>query len=865
MKNRIFAVLSVIVAVALILPWLLTTNPEVALGAAPSKLRQEVNITDAYMYAPSGSYATSSEIVGITDNNYTSPSYYFEVVASTTGATTGTIKLVNATSSATVATITMTGGQTSYARLRSTQFVPNASTTVEYKVVLGNESIGKGIIASRIVVLQSNATISNTETQIEIGSATTSASNTTSLPLQSPKYWYYDSTKWDASPTFYAEVTYKTNPVASSTLYSTATTTTSSLTYIGSTGVGYVVAEGWGGGGGGDGVTSAATIGGGGGAGGAYARATTTVTAGSSNTISVGKGGNEDNNGVASSLTTTAGVVMSAEGGLGATTGTGAVASAAASIGGVKFAGGSGGNGETTVDTGGAGGGSGGPDGAGITPSNAGNGVPVAGGNGDNNLGGAGGAAGTGADDTCDTENGKAGVNNILGGGGGGGGDGDVSSICTGGAGGKPGGGGGGSDEGTGTDLVEVGGPGQVKITEYIGTVGVALQMSDGTGDNFAGWTTVSQIMLAGKTSTTSERIRSASFSPTSGRNYRIVASTTSATASYDVYNAKIVVSSGGTVVDDSYSETNDGGNSDTLCSDCVNDADGQSFSGNSGTLQTAQFFIFKAGSPTGNVFAKIYASTGTSGTDATPTGSALATSDGLDSSTLTTGLVLRTFTFSGANKITLTNGTTYIVSIEFNGTAQAVGSVHTSRDVSSPTHVGNYSFRATSGGTWTGDATKDAIFYVNTQVSPTLLEPQYLLYPNLVPTGTALQKGLTSWDSSEWAGSTNAYYAEANAANASASVVEFDTAAGTAITNGTVSSPDNRGRSTALCMPATGDLDFKVTTNNNDIFAVRIIVGVGDTTSPVCGAVPVIYVPRVLLLQGQTVVRNGKTVIPPN
>jgi len=58
------------------------------------------------------------------------------------------------------------------------------------------------------------------------------------------------------------------------------------------------------------------------------------------------------------------------------------------------------------------------------------------------------------------------------------------------------------------------------------------------------------------------------------------------------------------------------------------------------------KFYFKKKGTPTGNVVAKIYKTTGTVGTDAKPTGTALATSDTLDISTLTTSYILHEFEF---------------------------------------------------------------------------------------------------------------------------------------------------------------------------------------------------------------------------
>ncbi len=112
-------------------------------------------------------------------------------------------------------------------------------------------------------------------------------------------------------------------------------------------------------------------------------------------------------------------------------------------------------------------------------------------------------------------------------------------------------------------------------------------------------------------------------------------------------------------------------------------------------------------------------------------------------------------------------------------------------------------------------------------------LEPQYLLAPYLLAAGTALQIFLTKWDSTEWSGFTNVYTAATDAANGSASDTEIDTAAGTTVTGSTVTNPDNQGFSSSMTMPADGNLDCKATTNNSDLFAVRILVSAILTLAP--------------------------------
>ncbi|MEI7723484.1 MAG: hypothetical protein WCK09_00410 [Bacteroidota bacterium] len=84
-----------------------------------------------------------------------------------------------------------------------------------------------------------------------------------------------------------------------------------------------------------------------------------------------------------------------------------------------------------------------------------------------------------------------------------------------------------------------------------------------------------------------------------------------------------------------------------------------------------------------GNFYAHIYAHSGTYGVNSQPTGTALATSDAIDLSTLGFNFALRTLTFSGANQITLTAATNYCLVIYCTDNMNlALG-----RDNISPTH----------------------------------------------------------------------------------------------------------------------------------------------------------------------------------
>ncbi len=467
--------------------------------AANTKIRQEINIIDEYVGALSGAYATSSAIVSLDSTKYTSGTYYLEVVASTTAGTNATVSLVNASTGAVATSVTVNG--TSYALYRSSSFTPPGSPT-DYTVRVNNEAVGKGIIAARIVILQDAAALSSTQTQIEIGNKETYTSISTST-LSSAKYWLYDSTKWNGSPTFYAEVTYARTAdatLASSTTYNAGTYTVVIPANTASTSI-----QLWGGGGSGGGANGDPDVGGGA-AGGQYAKSTFQNLAGISKTLVVAAStaGTTSNGsqGATSAWDTNIVVAAGGAGGLqGGGWGTGSISGA---IGTVVFAGGSGASGLVFPSQFGGGGGEGAGSG-----STGGDAVDS--------------AAGTGTD-------------------GGDGGAGRASGNGAGTAGTAPGGGGGGARANTAADQTGgAGAAGRAIITNDISqfaTTTITLQEDNGS---FASWTD-KQVIVSNGTASSPTRVRSTSFSPTSGRHYRIVFKSGYNGATFAIYNAKIVV-----------------------------------------------------------------------------------------------------------------------------------------------------------------------------------------------------------------------------------------------------------------------------------------------------------------------------------
>ena len=148
--------------------------------------------------------------------------------------------------------------------------------------------------------------------------------------------------------------------------------------------------------------------------------------------------------------------------------------------------------------------------------------------------------------------------------------------------------------------------------------------------------------------------------------------------------------------------------------------------------LDSAKFYLTSYGTPpVGNIYSKIYASTGTHGVDALPTGSALATSDPVDSSLVTNThptYELYTFTFSGANRINLTSGTTYIIVVEYTEALTYANGIWAG--FTDLQHAGNAaSLFATweVGGPW-GSTNEDLIFYIyGTEYVPPVVDlPTY-------------------------------------------------------------------------------------------------------------------------------------------
>lgn len=168
-----------------------------------AQIRQEINILTHDINA--GVDVTSDEIAQLDTTQYNGTvTYYFEVLCSKTAGDNTTISLRRSGTTTDDATIASADIPTTLGLVRSAAFTPPAGAT-SYRVFVDYISgVGPRVRSARIVIIQNATTITNTETQIEIGNASNTTA-TTDTALTNPKYWQYTSANWDGTITVYFE------------------------------------------------------------------------------------------------------------------------------------------------------------------------------------------------------------------------------------------------------------------------------------------------------------------------------------------------------------------------------------------------------------------------------------------------------------------------------------------------------------------------------------------------------------------------------------------------------------------------------------------------------------------------------------
>lgn len=133
-----------------------------------------------------------------------------------------------------------------------------------------------------------------------------------------------------------------------------------------------------------------------------------------------------------------------------------------------------------------------------------------------------------------------------------------------------------------------------------------------------------------------------------------------------------------------------------------------QTFTAKPSALTSCKFQLYKFGTPTGSVYAYLYAATGSFGSNSKPTGSPLATSAELDVATLTTNPTDTELTF--ATPYALVGGTVYAIAIGFAG-GDASNHLRVRRFDTSPSAPGDAS--SFNGTVWTSMSSNDYRYYL--------------------------------------------------------------------------------------------------------------------------------------------------------
>lgn len=128
------------------------------------------------------------------------------------------------------------------------------------------------------------------------------------------------------------------------------------------------------------------------------------------------------------------------------------------------------------------------------------------------------------------------------------------------------------------------------------------------------------------------------------------------------------------------------------------------------GVLSKASFYISRTGTLTGNVYARLYATSA-----GAPTGTHIAESAAIAASTLSTSIALVDFTFT--DEITMEEGVTYAIAVEYPTNDGAGNRINVGNDNTSPAHSGTAYRLSVALDTWSSSGTYDFIFYVYADV----------------------------------------------------------------------------------------------------------------------------------------------------
>lgn len=737
-------------------------------------IRQEINIIDTIVTA-SGDH---SALVQLDTTKYPDNVIYFFEIVATVASGTLTVALERSGTATQDAIITVT--ETSFTRKRVILTPPAAAQTV-YQINLSGGTTPQ-VKAARIIIIQDFEIFNTTQTQIEIGNQELSKTNTSASALSNPKYWYFDSSKWDGTLSVSAEVTWLKNGVGSAmpTIYNVGAVAASQN----------AIAPGL------PTDTQADDI-------------LVMVLETNNEAITVA-GWTEAANSPQSDATDATRLTVfwkRATGGADATTTSDSGNHQIGRIIGVRGCITSGDPWDNTAGT------------TDATSDTSGN-FPTFSTSVDNCM--VIWACCTGDDGNSTTEftfDANASVANLTeridnktnqqAGGGIGAATGEKASAGS-----------------IGNQTVQYANAsrkglwvGALKPAGLNTTVTITLQEDDG---NFANWSNKITIVNADNTAGTVTRTRSSTFTPVTGRNYRLASSISNSSHNYDIFNAKIIINSTfGSTQTEQIEITETATNESTLnggtgTSGETGQAHGQAFYVDSSFYcKRIDVHMKKSGSPTDNLTVKIISDS--------ITGASLGTSDNVDGSTLPTTAAWITFTFS--TPIYLLSGTIYYIHLERSGAYDITNRYTTSfNDLSVYSQGRSYARNNNSWSAWF--EANDFLIRIFQTETVNKLETQYLLANTTFAAGTSLQDFDTRWDPGEWQVDSISYIHEGNSVASGTSDIKLqDTSGPTDVTNSSITDVIEREQSVGMTMPTgPATIDVIATSNVSTLNGSRIL-----------------------------------------
>jgi hypothetical protein len=188
---------------------------------AATRFEQHINILDTTFSTTSPSTALPATndlgLIRYDSDRFTGKTIYFEAVASCSscsgGNTQATVSLYDSSGNV-VTNSPISTNSTTLTRIRSSAITNNLTDDTDYtaRVTLDAESGTATLKAARLIIVQSADTLTNTETQIEIGNNTTT-SNTNYEVITAPKLFRYQTTDYAPRPSVYFEASLQSGGV----------------------------------------------------------------------------------------------------------------------------------------------------------------------------------------------------------------------------------------------------------------------------------------------------------------------------------------------------------------------------------------------------------------------------------------------------------------------------------------------------------------------------------------------------------------------------------------------------------------------------------------------------------------------------